>query len=104
MYFSLTLFLSSRPTTSMHLCSLKDAVIVSTARTAVGKFNGPMSALSGPQLGAIAIREAVARVPGTARSSFVDMYSYINTTCFDALELRSAEVSTVVPTGLMGHV
>lgn len=47
-------------------CFCKDAVIASTARTAVGKFSGPMSALSGPQVGAIAIREAVARVPGTA--------------------------------------
>eukprot|EP00752_Nemacystus_decipiens_P012171 g10789.t1 len=41
-----------------------DAVIVSTARTPIGKFSGPMSALSGPKVGAIAIREAVARVPG----------------------------------------
>lgn len=46
----------------------KDAVIVSTARTPVGKFSGPMSALSGPQVGAIAIREAVARVPGTIQT------------------------------------
>ncbi|CAN0468906.1 unnamed protein product, partial [Laminaria digitata] len=38
-----------------------DAVIVSLARTPVGKFGGSMSAVSGPNLAAIAVREAVAR-------------------------------------------
>eukprot|EP00904_Undaria_pinnatifida_P002108 jgi/Undpi1/11899/HiC_scaffold_4.g01598.m1 len=38
-----------------------DAVIVSLARTPVGKFGGAMSAVSGPKLAAIAVREAVAR-------------------------------------------
>lgn len=38
-----------------------DAVIVSLARTPIGKFGGTMSAVSGPRLGAIAVREAVAR-------------------------------------------
>ncbi|CAM9808172.1 unnamed protein product [Ectocarpus sp. 12 AP-2014] len=41
-----------------------DAVIVSMARTPIGKFGGGMSALSGPKLGAIAVREAVARAEG----------------------------------------
>ncbi|MEP6509357.1 MAG: acetyl-CoA C-acyltransferase, partial [Gemmatimonadales bacterium] len=36
-------------------------VIVSAARTPVGKFLGGLSTLSGPELGAIAIREAVKR-------------------------------------------
>lgn len=31
------------------------------ARTPIGKFGGAMSAVSGPRLGAIAVREAVAR-------------------------------------------
>jgi len=36
-------------------------VIVSAARTPIGKFLGGLSSLSGPELGAIAIREAVKR-------------------------------------------
>ncbi len=36
-------------------------VIVSTARTAIGRFLGGLSKLKAPQLGAIAIREAVSR-------------------------------------------
>ena len=38
-----------------------DAVIVSATRTPVGKFLGGLSSLSAPELGAIAIREAVRR-------------------------------------------
>ncbi|HVQ14934.1 MAG TPA: acetyl-CoA C-acetyltransferase [Vicinamibacterales bacterium] len=38
-----------------------DAVIVSAVRTATGKFLGSLKPFSAPQLGAIAIREAVAR-------------------------------------------
>ena len=38
-----------------------DAVIVSAARTATGKFLGALKGFSAPQLGAIVIREAVAR-------------------------------------------
>lgn len=40
---------------------MKEAVIVSGARTAVGAFNGSLSGFSAPQLGAIAIKEAVKR-------------------------------------------
>jgi len=39
----------------------RDAVIVGTARTPIGKFGGALSSLSAPQLGAIAIRAAVER-------------------------------------------
>ncbi len=39
----------------------RDAVIVSAARTPIGKFGGALSPLSAPQLGAIAIRAAVER-------------------------------------------
>ncbi|MGH9554636.1 MAG: acetyl-CoA C-acyltransferase, partial [Terriglobales bacterium] len=41
--------------------SFDDVVILSAARTAVGKFQGSLSDLSAPQLGAIAVREAVLR-------------------------------------------
>src|SRR5919205_1458110 len=40
---------------------LEDAVIISACRTAIGKFQGSLSDLSAPQLGAIAVREAVKR-------------------------------------------
>jgi acetyl-CoA C-acetyltransferase len=39
----------------------RDPVIVSAARTPVGKFMGGLSALKAPELGAIAIREALSR-------------------------------------------
>ncbi len=39
----------------------KDIVIVSAARTAVGKFGGSLAKISAPELGAIVIREAIAR-------------------------------------------
>lgn len=40
---------------------MKEAVIVSGARTAVGAFNGSLSSFTAPQLGAFAIKEAVKR-------------------------------------------
>ena len=40
---------------------MKEVVIVSAARTAVGAFNGSLSGFSAPQLGAFAIKEAVKR-------------------------------------------
>src|SRR5664279_4924940 len=40
---------------------LEDVVIVAAVRTPVGKFQGSLSDLSAPQLGAIAVREAVKR-------------------------------------------
>jgi acetyl-CoA C-acetyltransferase len=39
----------------------RDAVIVSAVRTPIGRFMGSLSAISAPKLGAIAIKEAVAR-------------------------------------------
>src|SRR5258708_26736711 len=38
-----------------------DVVIISGCRTPIGKFQGSLSDLSAPQLGAIAVREAVKR-------------------------------------------
>jgi len=40
---------------------MRDAVILSAARTPTGKFLGVLKSLSAPELGAIAVREAVAR-------------------------------------------
>jgi acetyl-CoA C-acetyltransferase len=43
------------------MASFDDVVIISGCRTAVAKFQGSLSDLSAPQLGAIAVREAVKR-------------------------------------------
>jgi acetyl-CoA C-acetyltransferase len=40
---------------------MEDIVIVSAVRTAVGKFGGSLAKIAAPELGAIAIREALAR-------------------------------------------
>jgi acetyl-CoA C-acetyltransferase len=46
---------------------MADAVILSAARTPTGKFLGALKSITAPDLGAIAVREAVARagVPAT---------------------------------------
>ena len=41
--------------------SIKEAVIISAARTPTGKFLGALKGFSAPELGAIAIKEAVKR-------------------------------------------
>ena len=43
------------------MAALEDVVIISGCRTAVGKFQGSLTDLSAPQLGAIVVREAVKR-------------------------------------------
>ena len=43
------------------MAALDDVVIISGCRTAVGKFQGALTDLSAPQLGAIVVREAVKR-------------------------------------------
>lgn len=40
---------------------MREAVIVSAVRTPVGKFQGALSSFSSPQLGALVVREAIAR-------------------------------------------
>src|SRR6478672_210553 len=40
---------------------MSDAYILSACRTPIGKFRGSLSSLPAPELGAIAVREAVAR-------------------------------------------
>ena len=44
------------------MADTKDAVIISAARTPTGKFQGMLKGFSAPELGAIAIKEAVKRV------------------------------------------
>src|ERR1700693_2105943 len=43
------------------MAAFDDVVIISACRTAVGKFQGSLSDLSAPQLGAVVVREAVKR-------------------------------------------
>src|ERR1700741_5565153 len=43
------------------MAGFDDVVIISGCRTPVGKFQGSLSDLSAPQLGAIVVREAVKR-------------------------------------------
>ena len=43
------------------MAALDEVVIISACRTAVGKFQGGLSDLSAPQLGAVVVREAVKR-------------------------------------------
>ena len=52
---------SSRKTVLKFMPTQNDPVIVSGVRTAVGKFLGSLADLSAPELGAIAVREAVKR-------------------------------------------
>ncbi|HKZ42716.1 MAG TPA: beta-ketoacyl synthase N-terminal-like domain-containing protein, partial [Candidatus Hodarchaeales archaeon] len=49
-----------------------DAVIVSGARTPIGKFNKSLKSFSAPQLGAAVIREALARLGGKLEPKDVD--------------------------------
>src|SRR6266702_4987931 len=46
-------------------CRMKEVVIVSAVRTAVGKFQGSLQSFSAPQLGALVVREAVRRADVT---------------------------------------
>src|SRR3954470_4958105 len=43
---------------------MEDVVIISGVRTPIGKFQGSLEPLSAPQMGAIAVREAVKRAKG----------------------------------------
>ena len=45
------------------MAAFDDVVIISGCRTAVGKFQGSLSDLSAPQLGATVVREAVKTMP-----------------------------------------
>src|SRR5438874_10222987 len=47
---------------------MEDVVIISSVRTAVGKFQGSLTDFSAPQLGGIVVREAVARAHVDAKA------------------------------------
>src|SRR5512138_1515977 len=46
---------------SLFMAGFDDVVIISGCRTPVGKFQGSLTDFAAPQLGAIAVREAVKR-------------------------------------------
>jgi acetyl-CoA C-acetyltransferase len=46
---------------STHMAAFDDVVIISGCRTPVGKFQGSLSDLTAPQIGAVVVREAVKR-------------------------------------------
>jgi acetyl-CoA C-acetyltransferase len=48
---------------------MKEVVIVSAARIPVGRFQGALQSFSAPQLGALAVREAVRRAGGISHSA-----------------------------------
>ena len=57
---------------------LHDVVIVSAARTPMGSFQSSLSSLSAPELGSIAIAEAVKdRIQKTALTSIVNPFILI---------------------------
>ena len=47
---------------------MREVVVASAVRTAVGKFQGSLQTFSAPQLGALAVREAVRRAGIAARA------------------------------------
>jgi len=55
---------------------MKEVVIVSAARTPIGSFQGALASLSAPKLGAIAIKEALARarISGDALGDIGEVY------------------------------
>jgi acetyl-CoA C-acetyltransferase len=64
--FSPIKFTINQPTSNQRKTNMKDIVIVSAARTAVGKFGGSLAKVSAPELGAIVIKEAIARAKLTS--------------------------------------
>ena len=53
----------------------QDVVIVSAVRTPIGSFQSSLSSLKAPQLGSVAIKEAVKRA-GTKAVMYDKTYSY----------------------------
>jgi len=55
---------------------MKDVLIVSAARTPIGSFQGALASLSAPKLGAVAMKEALARagIAGDARGGVGEVY------------------------------
>ena len=59
--FSSSAFTATRALSTTRMASLNEVVIVGAARTPMGSFRGCLSSMSGPQLGALAIEEALRR-------------------------------------------
>ena len=59
--------------TTRVVASMEDVVIVSAARTPIGSFNGALSSMKAPDLGAVAIKEVVARA-GLAPEDIGEVY------------------------------
>ena len=56
------------------IMNMKDVVIVAGARTPIGSFQGALASLAAPKLGAIAIKEALARAGVPARRRVGEVY------------------------------
>src|SRR5687767_6770973 len=50
-----------QPSISARNCTVEETVILAAARTPIGKYLGGLSSLTAPQLGAVALKEALAR-------------------------------------------
>ncbi len=72
---------------------MRDVVIVSAVRTAVGKFQGALAELSATQLGAIVVREAVARAASCAEGQAFRA-------AFRAADIDQCIMGCVLPAGL----
>ena len=53
---------------------MKEVVIVSYARTPMGSFNGGLSSVSAVELGSIAIRGALAKIPSSTVMTKITLY------------------------------
>ncbi len=76
---------------------MSDVVIVSAARTAVGSFNGSLGALPAHQLGAVAIKEALARAKTEAAEVGEVIMGQILTAAQGQNPARQASIHAGVP-------
>ncbi len=77
--------------------SERDPVIVSAARTPIGKFMGGLSSLSAPQLGAVAIRAAVQRAGIDPASIDEVMMGHVVTAGAGQAPARQAAIGAGLP-------
>ena len=82
---------------------MKEVVIVSAVRTPVGKFQGSLQSFSGPQLGALVVREAVRRAGLEAflhsEKTLIDTASPTDTTAAGA-QITECIMGSVLQAGL----
>ena len=87
--------------------SERTPVIISATRTPIGKFQGGLSALKAPQLGAIAVKEAIRRSGsgGFPKLPFKEFNIYVTTETNDDFDyvLRYAGEDNVVIGTDYGH-